>query len=609
MSSFSRLKTVAFLLATGLLMLAVFNVTNAETEKFELVIKNAMVLDGTLQPAFKADVAVKGDSIVKVAKSITGRAGKVIEAKGFYLSPGFIDLHTHADRNMTFPEHRPALNYLKQGVTSLVVGQCGGSAWNIFEKAEDQLKRWEKTGIGPNAAMLVGHGTVRNIVMGMENRAPTVSELKQMQALVKEAMEQGAVGISTGLIYLPGRYAKTDEVVELVKMVAPYGGIYHTHIRNESDRLLEAVTEAINIARSTGVNTHISHFKVMGKKNWGLVKQACALIERARQEGLIVTADQYPYRFANGNPYRRIIPEGIWYDRKGPHRLTTNDINRIFDRLRDSELLELYKKTTPYFPLNTNHEQFLRDLSRERLVSFVGQNLIQMGNFRGPGNARERRLFLKRLNDQTEGKKIRQQVAGYIENLVGYDNFIVGICNEKNYEGKTIAEVAVLMNKPPVEAAIKLELMGARCIPLQMNETDIEYIMRKDYVGTGSDGTVPNYGHGVAHIRAYSTFLHKLDKYALKRKVVSLEHVVRSQTSLPARIMNWPDRGQIKAGYKADIAVFNPSDLKIRTSISNPHQYSEGVRFLLINGKLVLEKGQYTGNLPGKVITLQHKPE
>lgn len=605
MYSWIRSSVKLFLLMGGLVFLSAFSDANIESDKYDLLIKNAMVLDGSLHPAFKADVAVRDDIIIKVAHGIKGTAGNVIDADGLYLSPGFIDLHTHADRNMTFPEHRGALNYLKQGVTSLVVGQCGGSAWNIFEKAEDQVKRWEETGIGPNAALLVGHGTVRNIVMGMENREPTELELKQMQALVTEAMEQGASGISTGLIYLPGRYAKTDELVELVKMVASYGGIYHTHIRNESENLLGAVSEAIAIARATGVNTHISHFKVMGRKNWGMVTKACELIEKARREGLVITADQYPYRFANGNPYRRIIPDSIWYDRKGPSRLTSKDINGIFDHLRDYELIELYKKTTPYIPLNANHELFLHELSRERLVAFVGQALIRAGDFRGPGNARERRAFIKRLNDPVAGKKIRKQVNNYIENLVGYNNFVVGICNEKNYEGKTIAEVAALMEKSPVETAIQLELMDARCIPMQMDEKDIEYIMQRDYVGTGSDGTVPNYGHGVAHIRAYSTFLHKMKKYALERKSVSIEHVIRSQTSLPAKIMNWPDRGRIKAGYKADIAVFDLSDLRLRTSISNPHQYSEGVKFLLINGKLVLEKGRFTGVLPGKVITLQ----
>ncbi|GAH81747.1 unnamed protein product, partial [marine sediment metagenome] len=221
-------------------------------------------------------------------------------------------LHTHVDRGMYFAENRACLNYLKQGVTTVIVGQCGSSAWPIFEKAEDLMKIWSGEGIGPNAALLIGHGTVRQIVMGMEEREPTAEELEKMKALVKEAMEQGAYGLSTGLIYQPGSFGKTDEVIELVKVIAAYGGIYHTHVRDERDKLLEAVKEAIEISDKSGAPVHISHFKVMEKRNWGLVKDACAIIEEARAKGIKVTADQYPYQFSSGYPYMSPIPRSAW---------------------------------------------------------------------------------------------------------------------------------------------------------------------------------------------------------------------------------------------------------------------------------------------------------
>ena len=205
----------------------------------------------------------------------------------------------------------------------------------------------------------------------------------------------------------------------------------------------------------------------------------------------------------------------------------------------------------------------------------------------------------------TERAKIREQTRDYIENQVGSDNLLVGVCVEKNYEGKSLKVVAAMMGKSLEDAAIELELMGTRCVPLRMGEDDIEYIMRKEYVSTGSDGTVPYYGIGFPHIRSYSTFLHKIKKYVLQRNTFSLEHVIRSQTSIPAQIMNWEDRGHIKTGYKADIVVFDLTKLKTKTSISNPHQYSEGVRFLIINGEIVLDNGNYTGKLPGKVLTLK----
>jgi N-acyl-D-aspartate/D-glutamate deacylase len=577
---------------------------------YDLLIKNAKVFDGSLKPAFKADVAIKDDTIVKVASSIKENATRIINAKSLYVCPGFIDLHTHVDIGMYFPENRACLNYLKQGVTTVIVGQCGSSAWNIFEKIEDQIKRWTEEGIGPNAALLIGHGSVRELVLGMENREPTPDELEKMKALIREAMEKGAYGLSTGLEYRPGIYAKTDELIELVKVIAPYGGIYHTHTRNEDYKLLEAVKEVIEISKQSGAPAHISHFKVIGKNNWGLVKEACSLIEKARAGGLKITADQYPYRFFGGNPYPRLIPRSTWVGKENTQGLTAADIDTFLDYLRDSQLIELYKKTTPYIPLNEHHKEFLNELPRKKLVKFVGRNLLSLTDFQGPENPRERMLFLGRMKDPEEAKKIRKEVKEYIDNmgrgrLVGPENFIVGICVEKSLEGKSLKQVAAIKGKSVADTAIELELMGAKCIPLHMCEEDIEYIMKKDYVGTGSDGIASFYGIGLTHIRSYSTFLHKIKKYALQRKVVSLPHVIRSQTSLPAQIMNWNDRGWIKEGYKADIVVFDLNNIKIKTSISNPHQYSEGVKYLLINGDIVLDKGKWHGKLPGRILKLK----
>lgn len=602
-----KIYLLSILILVCMFLLSGYSSSNQKGDdyKFDVLIKKAKVFDGSLKQAFKADVAIKDDKIVKVAKSISEKAARVINGNGLYLSPGFIDLHTHVDGGMYFSENRSCLNYLKQGVTTVIVGHCGGSAWPIFEKAEDLANLWSQEGIGPNAALLIGHGDVREIVMGRENRAPTPEELEKMKDLVREAMEQGAYGFSTGLIYLPGRYSKTDEIIELVKIIAPYGGIYHSHVRDERDKLLDAIKEAIEISKQTGAPAHISHFKVMGKKNWGLVREACALIEEARANGIKITADQYPYQFSSGYPYRSLIPGPQWTGEENTNRLTSNDIDAVFAHLRDSQLIDLYKKTTPYIPLSENHKQFLEELPRKRLVRFVGRSLLSSGSFQGPENTRGRMLFLERMKEPEEAEKIRKGVTEYIENLVGPENIIVGICVEKNLVGKSLKQVAAMKGKSVADAAIELELMGAKCIPFQMCEEDIEYIMKKDYVGTGSDGTSPFYGIGLTHIRSYSTFLHKIKKYALQRKAVSLPHVIRSQTSLPAQIMNWDDRGWIKEGYKADIVVFDLKNIKTRTSINNPHQYSEGVIYLLINGEIVLDQGKWNGKLPGKVIKLK----
>ena len=583
------------------------------TPDYDLIIRNGRVFDGSLSQEFKADIAIKDGIIVSISKSVKGNAAQVINAKGLVVAPGFIDLHTHVDSEMYFPENRACLNYLKQGVTSVVVGQCGRSAWPIFEKAEDLMKTWGEEGIGPNAALLVGHGQVRELVMGMEDREPTAEELEEMKALVEEAMEQGASGLSTGLEYLPGSFGSTDEVTELVKVIAPYGGIYHTHMRNEGEKLIEAVKEAIEISEKSGAPVHISHLKAVGKPNWGLVKEACAIIEEARARGIKVTADQYPFRFSSGYPYRSLIPGSAWLgieelEEDGEEeieRLSSSDIDEIFDYLRDHQLIALYKKITPYIPISERHQEYLDNLPRKELLRLVGRSLVRAGLFQGPGSARERMLFLERMKDPAEAARIRDKIKEYIDKMAGSENIIVGICVERRLEGKSLRQVAAIKSKSVEDAAIELELMGARCIPLRMCEEDIEYIMKKDYVGTGSDGTAPFFGIGLTHIRSYSTFLHKIKKYALDRKSVSLPHVIRSKTSLPAQIMNWDDRGWIKEGYKADIVVLDLENIQIRTSISNPHAYSGGVKYLLVNGNLVLDDGEWTGKLPGRVIRLK----
>jgi N-acyl-D-amino-acid deacylase len=574
-----------------------------ESVEYDVLITNGLIYDGTLKPAFKADIAIKDGRIIRIAPGTKARATRVINAEGLCVSPGFIDMHTHVDRAMYFPEQRAPLSYLTQGVTTTVVGQCGSSAWPIFEKASDQIERFRKEGVGLNVALLVGHGQVRQLVMGMENREPTAEELEQMKKLVKEAMEQGAVGISTGLIYRPGLYAKTDEVLELVKVVASKGGIYHSHIRNERDKLLEAVQEFTYIVEKAGIRGNISHFKVMGKSNWGLVKEACRLIEETRSRGLKITADQYPFRFSNTEPYSPLVPRNVWLGRGEEGSLRTEDLAEVFPHLRDAELLKIYSRLTPYFPLSERHLAFLNGLPRDRFVDLVASEVLD-GRIHGPESERERALFFERLNQPEAGQEIREGVKKYLD-TAGPENLIMAIAPDKSLEGKSLAEIAVLRHKPAVEVAIELELAGVKAVPFNMCEQDIEYIMKKDYVTTGSDGIVAVYGTGLPHIRSYSTFLYKIKEYALKRKIISLSQAIRSQTSLPAEIMNWPDRGRIAEGYAADIVVLDLKKISVPSSISNPHQFSQGVRHLVINGEIVIDNGNWTGKLAGQVLTLR----
>lgn len=568
--------------------------------EFDVLIVNGRVVDGTLREPYRADVAVKDGRIVRVGPGLRGRAARVIDARGLHVTPGFIDLHTHIDRALYFPEHRAALGYLVQGVTTVVAGQCGSSGWPLFERASDQIRRFKEEGVGPNVALLVGHGQVRRLVMGYENREPRPEELERMKALVREAMEQGAVGISTGLIYRPGLFAKTDEVLELVKVVAPFGGIYHSHVRNERDKLLEAVGECIAIAEGAGVRANISHFKAIRKANWGLVREAARMIEEARARGLKITADQYPYRYSNTEPYSPLIPPSAWEGGEENSGLEIADLERAFSHLRDAELLALYSKATPYFPLSEPHREFLGGLPRDRFVSLVaGQVLAE--RIGGPENDRERTLFIRRLSQPESGRAIREAVGEYVE-AVGPENIMIGIAADKSLEGLSLAAVAARQGKTPVETAIELELAGTLAVPFNMCEPDIETIMKKDYVATGSDGILPVYGLGRPHTRSYATFLYKIKEYALKRKTISLAHAVRSQTSLPAGIMNWPDRGRIAEGAAADIVILDLAGIEVPSSISHPHALSRGVRQVLINGRIALDKGAWTGVLAGRVL-------
>ncbi len=569
---------------------------------FDVLIRGGLIYDGTLAAPVRADIAVRDGRIVKVGRNLRGTAGRVVDAAGLIVTPGFIDLHTHVDDGMYFPEGRSCLASLVQGVTTVVVGQCGSSPWPIFDQARDLVALWNETGIGPNAALLVGHGTVRQLVMGMENRPPTPEELEKMKALVREAMEQGAWGMSTGLIYAPSSFAKTGEIVELVKVIAPFGGIYHSHVRGESAQILEAYKEAIAISEQTGVPAHISHMKASGRANWGKVRDACALVEEARARGLGITGDQYPYRFSNTSPYGPLMPRPTWI---GPHAnaaLQRDDFEKVFDYLRDAELIELYKKATPYYPLSPAHEAFLNSLPRKWLLQRVVREVVDMSSSYGPENLRERTLFLARLADPEEGPKLRQSVRAYIDSTLGPENYYVGMCVDKRWEGKSLAQVAALKGQSVEDAAIELELMGAQCVPFRMSDEDIEFIMKKDYVATGSDGILPTYGLGQPHVRSYGTFLDKIETYALEKKVVSLAHVIRSQTSLAADIMGFSDRGRIAEGAVADIVVLDLKSLRTPSSISNPHQYSRGVKHLLVNGAFAIDNGVFTGTLAGRVL-------
>jgi len=278
---FAKFFTVLFLLSFA-------NAQEASVKTYDVVIKNARIVDGTGNPWFKSDIGIKDGRIARIGFIADIEAKQTVDAKNQIVAPGFIDVHAHTENIFNRPE---AENFIRMGVTSLVTGNCGGSVTDVGSF----LGRFEKTPLTINLATLIAHGSVRAKVMGAENRAPTAEELQKMEAIVEQGMKDGAVGLSTGLIYVPGTYAKTDEVVALARVAEKHRGIYASHIRNEGDKVFEAVSEAINIGEQTGIPVEISHFKISSKKHWGKTEETLGLVRAAREKGLSVTVDQYAY--------------------------------------------------------------------------------------------------------------------------------------------------------------------------------------------------------------------------------------------------------------------------------------------------------------------------
>jgi len=351
-----RMKRFFWGLMVGIGLVAVYNGCQPRGT-FDLIIKGGKVIDGSGNPWFYADLGIKGERIATLGSLSESEAKMVIDARDMVVSPGFIDLHTHCDEGLGETELCANQNYLTQGVTTVLTGNCGQSPPDI----EETFTKWRKQGLGTNAALLIGLGTIRRQVMEEENRSPSEEELERMKLLVKEAMEAGACGLSTGLQYLPDRYATTGEVIELVKMVAPYGGIFAIHMRDEEDYLLEAIQEAIAIGEVTGVPVEISHLKAAGKRNWGKMAEAVRLVEEARSRGVEVYADQYPYRNASTIPVFSIlnIPKGIerleeLSQRLSQPGLTPEErqqrvqelIDGLLEALREPQIRDRIKKAT-----------------------------------------------------------------------------------------------------------------------------------------------------------------------------------------------------------------------------------------------------------------------
>lgn len=518
-----RLRPIATLLAAGYVLASPVADAQAQNAPADLLIRNGRVIDGTGSAARNADVAITGDRITFVgdASRANVTARRTIDARGLIVAPGFIDPHTHAfeDLSSNDPKRRANVNYLMQGVTTVITGNDGGGPFEIAQA----LDKWKREGIGSNGALLVGYGSVRQHVMHMSDARAVGPQLDSMRALVDKGMREGALGMSTGLYYAPQSYGTTEEVIELAKVAARYGGIYDSHLRDESSYtigLLGAVREAIRIGREAGMPVHISHIKALGVDVWGRSDSVIAIIEAARASGgKPVTANQYPYTASGSSVGASLLPR--WAEVGG----------------RDSLRARVADPAT-----------------KARLVADMTENLRRRG---------------------------------------GPESLLMTSTRDSSILGKTLAQIAAARDVTPIEAALQIIMNGGSSVAsFNMNEKDIVAFMRRPWVMTGSDGSG-------GHPRKYGTFPKKWAEYVREKKVLTPEAFVRQSSSLTAETFGIKDRGVLQQGKIADVVVFDPETFRDRSTYEKPTELATGMKYVVVNGKVAVDNGSYTGIMAG----------
>ena len=501
-------------------------------QDYDLLLTNGRVVDGTGAPWVRGDVGIRGDTIVAIGPALKGTSGKKIDVLGQVIAPGFIDVHTHARRGIQ--EIPTADNYVRQGVTTLVEGPDGSSPLPI----KDFLSRVEVLKPGPNFATFFGHGSVRAAVLGAVDRAPNAAELERMKELARQAMREGAFGMSTGLFYVPGTFAKTDEVAALGRVVGEMGGIHISHMRDEASGLFDSVRETIAIGEQGRLPTQVTHHKVVGGAGQERSLETLRLMSEARKRGVDVTIDQYPYTASSTSVAAALIPG--W--------ALEGDRAAIQARLLDKP-------------------------TRERIRTVL---IDRLKNERGGGDPKNVQIAGCSWDRTLEGKNLAQ-----ISRERGLDPTF-----------ENAAEVVLdIVSRGDAQGIF-------HAIP----ESDVVRILASPLTMVASDGEIPAFGEGAPHPRSYGTFVRVLGRYVREKGVITMEEAVRKMTSLPAARVGFADRGLLRPGMKADVTVFDPATVRDVATFEKPHQYAEGVSLVAVNGVLVFEGGRMTGARPGKVL-------
>ena len=526
----------------------------------DLLIKGARIVDGSGAAAYIADVGLSEGKIAAIGDLDDAEAGEIINAMGLVAAPGFIDMHSHSDD--TLPINPRAESKIRQGVTTEVVGMCGGSPAPITEERRAEILRhadgyvkclpWSwlsfgeyldylrGNGLSVNVVPMVGHGTIRVAAMGHSAEAPTPAQLDQMKALLAQAMDEGAWGFSTGLIYPPGFFSETEELVQLARVAAAAGGFYFSHIRGEGTTLLDAISEAIAIGERAELPVQTAHFKASGQSHWSKAARALEMLDAARARGVDITSDMYPYT-ASSTGLGALLPD--WAHEGGR--------DALLERLRGSE-------------------------TRFRIRQGIVDGVDALGG--------------------------RSQWAGTI----------ISRCPScPALEGKTIAELSEEAGKAPPDLVLDVladSSANVSMIQFKMSEDNLRMQLEHDLMMIGSDGSslskVGPLSAGKPHPRNYGTFPRVLAKYVREEGVLSLEEGVRRMTGLPAHKLGLGDRGLLREGYWADMVLFDPEAIRDRATFADPHQYPEGIRHVIVNGQVTVALGEHRGTLAGRILAL-----
>ena len=551
----SRYATAASLGGCGILLKGC-----SSKNEYDLVIKNGRVFDGLGNEAISADIGITGQKIAKIGKISAAKGQSVIDARGLVVCPGFIDAHDHTSIELLV--NPKAESSIRQGITTLVSGNCGSSPFPVADEMYDEYRdvmketydvdmtwrdikgffsKLEEKGMALNYSTFVGQGTIRGFALGFNDRPPKAEELEKMTSIVAENIQNGALGLSTGLEYAPGSYAQQDEIVELCRVAAQNGGLYSTHMRDESDQLIEAMDETIDVSRKTGIRLQISHFKIAYSRNWQKIDDALAKLEAAQNEGIPIFCDRYSY-----------------------------------------------------------------------IAGATGLSSMNFPLWSKQGTTDE---FLARLKDPTLESKFRAFLVEREKKLGSWDKVVISsVFTEENkiFEGKTILEATQETGKDVFEFLRDLlieEENRAGQVIFMMNEDNLKRILAHPLVGVGCDGSaLAPYGplsKGKPHPRSYGTFPRVLGKYIREEQILPMAEMLKKITSVPAKNFGFALRGALQRDYFADIVIFDEKRVIDKATFKDPHQYPEGINYVIVNGQVVINNSEHSGLLPGKILRKQ----